>query len=183
MEPQQDSLGPHAGGLNREDRDAAEHAGRRGDVAGGRAVIGPPLVRHVLVQAPAVTLHVAGWHESVYHDVERGALDLAFTGGAAPPPLRSEPLFDDRYVCVMSAGHPLAANGALTLGDYLDCDHVVVDVLTGRQGTVDTRLRALGRARRASVTVPYHALAAAAIRETRLVATMLRRLAGHLTAD
>lgn len=128
-------------------------------------------------------LHFAGWHEGVYHDVERGALDLAFTGGAAPPPLRSEPLFDDRYVCVMSAGHPLAANGALTLGDYLDCDHVVVDVLTGRQGTVDTRLRALGRARRASVTVPYHALAAAAIRETRLVATMLRRLAGHLTAD
>ncbi|MGH3279797.1 MAG: LysR substrate-binding domain-containing protein [Trebonia sp.] len=73
------------------------------------SVIGPPLVRRVLVQSPAVTLHFGGWHEGVYQDVERGALDLAFTGGAAPPPLRSEPLFDDRYVCVMSAGHPLAA--------------------------------------------------------------------------
>ena len=161
----------------------ADHAFRLAGTDYVLSVIGPPLVRRVLVQAPAVTLHFGGWHTDVYYDVERGALDLAFTGGAAPPPLRSEPLFDDRYVCVMSAGHPLAAGGTLTLGDYLDCDHVVVDVLAGRQGTVDMRLEALGHARRASVTVSYHALAAAAIRDTRLVATLPRRLAGHLAAD
>jgi DNA-binding transcriptional LysR family regulator len=161
----------------------ADHAFRLAGTDYVLSVIGPPLVRHVLAQAPAVTLHFAGWHEGTGHDVERGALDLAFTGGAAAPPLRSEPLFDDRYVCVMSAGHPLAAKSTLTLEDYLDCDHVVVDILAGRQGAVDTRLDALGRARRASVTVPYHALAAAAIRETRLVATLPRRLASHLTAD
>jgi DNA-binding transcriptional LysR family regulator len=147
------------------------------------SVIGPPLVRRVLIQSPAATLHFGGWNERTYHDAETGALDLAFTGGAAPPPLRSEPLFDDRYVCVMSAGHPLAVAGPLTLADYLACDHVVVDVLAGRQGTVDTRLEALGRARRASVTVSYHAYAAAVIRDTRLVATLPRRFAGHLTAD
>jgi DNA-binding transcriptional LysR family regulator len=147
------------------------------------SVIGPPLVRRVLAQSPAAALHFAVWHEGTYRDIGRGALDLAFTGGAAPPPLRSEPLFDDRYVCVMSAGHPLAGVGTLTLGDYLDCDHVVVDVLAGRQGTVDTRLEALGRGRRASVTVSYHAFAAAAVRDTRLVATLPRRFAGHLTAD
>jgi DNA-binding transcriptional LysR family regulator len=161
----------------------ADHAFRLAGTDYVLSVIGPPLVRHVLAQAPAVTLHFAGWHEGTGHDVERGALDLAFTGGAAAPPLRSEPLFDDRYVCVMSAGHPLAAKSTLTLEDYLDCDHVVVDILAGRQGAVDTRLDALGRARRASVTVPYHALAAATIRETRLVATLPRRLASHLTAD
>jgi DNA-binding transcriptional LysR family regulator len=147
------------------------------------SVIGPPLVRRVLAQSPATALHFGVWHEGAYRDVGRGVLDLAFTGGAAPPPLRSEPLFDDRYVCVMSAGHPLAGAGTLTLGDYLDCGHVVVDVLAGRQGTVDTRLEALGRARRASVTVSYHAFAAAAVRDTRLVATLPRRFAGHLTAD
>ena len=161
----------------------ADHAFRLAGTDYVLSVLGPALVRSALAQAPAVTLHFAGWHEGVYHDAERGALDVAFTGGAAPPPLRSEPLFEDRYVCVMSAGHPLAANRTLTLSDYLDCDHVVVDVLAGRQGAVDTRLEALGRARRASVTVSYHALAAAAVRDTRLVATLPRRFAGHLTAD
>jgi DNA-binding transcriptional LysR family regulator len=147
------------------------------------SVIGPPLVRRVLAQSPGSTLHFGGWHESVYQDVERGGLDLAFAGGAAPPPLRSEPLFDDRYVCLMSAGHPLASADALTLREYLDCDHVVVNVLGGRQGAVDTRLEALGHARRANVTVPYHAFAAAAIRGTRLVATLPRRFAGDLAED
>ena len=162
----------------------ADHAFRLAGTDYVLSVIGPPLVRRVLVQSPAVTLHFGRWHEGVYQDVERGTLDLAFTGGAAPPPLRSEPLFDDRYVCVMSAGHPLAAATlTLTLGDYLACEHVVVDVLAGRQGTVDTRLEALGRPRRASVTVSYHAFAAAAVRDTRLVATLPRRFAGHLTAD
>jgi DNA-binding transcriptional LysR family regulator len=161
---------------------AADHAFRLAGTDYVLSVIGPPLVRRALVQSPAVALHFGGWHESVYHDVEKGVLDLAFTGGAAPPPLRSEPLFDDHYLCVMSAGHPLAA-GPLTLADYLDCDHIVVDVLAGRQGTVDTRLEALGRARRASVTVSYHAFAAAAIHDTQLVATLPRRFAGHLAAD
>jgi DNA-binding transcriptional LysR family regulator len=161
----------------------ADHAFRLAGTDYVLSVIGPPLVRRALVHSPAVTLHFGGWHERVYHDAERGGLDLAFTGGAAPPPLRSEPLFDDRYVCVMSAGHPLASAGTPTLADYLDCDHVVVDVLAGRQGTVDTRLEALGRARRASVTVSYHAFAAAAIRDTQLVATLPRRFAGYLAAD
>jgi DNA-binding transcriptional LysR family regulator len=160
----------------------ADHAFRLAGTDYVLSIVGPPLVRRVLVQSPLVTLHFDGWHEGVYQDVERGALDLAFTGGAAPPPLRSEPLFDDRYVCVMSAGHPLAS-ATLTLADYLACEHVVVDLLAGRQGTVDTRLEALGRARRASVTVSYHAFAAAAIRDTRLVATLPRRFAGRLTAD
>jgi DNA-binding transcriptional LysR family regulator len=161
----------------------ADHAFRLAGTDYVLSVIGPPLVRRVLTQSPAVTLHFGGWHAGVHHDVERGVLDLAFIGGAAPLPLRSEPLFDDRYVCVMSAGHPLAAAGPLTLGDYLACDHVVVDVLAGRQGTVDTRLEALGRPRRASVTVSYHAFAAAAIRGTPLIATLPRRFAGHLAAD
>jgi len=161
----------------------ADHAFRLAGTDYVLSVIGPPLVRRVFIQSPAATLHFGGWHERTYHDAERGVLDVAFTGGAAPPPLRSEPLFDDRYVCVMSSGHPLAASATLTLGDYLACDHVVVDVLAGRQGTVDTQLEALGRARRASVTVSYHAFAAAAVRDTRLVATLPRRFAGHLTAD
>jgi DNA-binding transcriptional LysR family regulator len=162
---------------------SAAHAFRLAATDYVLSVIGAPLARRVLSQSPASTLHFAVWNESVYSDVERGAVDIAFTGGAAPPPLRSEPLFDDRYVCVMSAGHALAAARSLTLEDYLACDHVVVDVLAGRQGTIDTRLDALGRPRRASITVRYHAFAASVIRDTHLIATLPLRFAGHLSAD
>jgi DNA-binding transcriptional LysR family regulator len=56
-------------------------------------------------------------------------------------------------------------------------------VAGGRQGALDTRLEALGCARRATAAVPYHGLAPAAVRGTRLVATLPRRLGADLTAD
>jgi len=147
------------------------------------SVKGPPLLRRALAESPGSALHFNGWHEGVLQDVERGALDIAFTGGATPRPLRSERLFTDSYACVMSAAHPLSNAGTLALQGYLECDHVVVNVAGGRQGALDTRLETLGRARRASATVPYHALAPAATHGTRLVATLPRRLANGLAAD
>jgi DNA-binding transcriptional LysR family regulator len=144
------------------------------------SVVGPGLVRHVRSNSPGSTLRFDAWRETVYDDLERGALDLVFAGGAVPSPFRSEHLFEDRYVCLLSTDHPLHAVDRLSLKDYLDCDHVVVDIAGGRQGAVDVRLEALGHQRRASVIVPYHAFAAGAIRETNLVATLPRRFVDGL---
>jgi DNA-binding transcriptional LysR family regulator len=140
-------------------------------------------VRHVRNQSPGSTLRFDGWHETVYQDLERGALDLVFTGGTVPSPFRSEHLFEDHYVCLLSADHPLHAVDKLSLRDYLGCDHVVVDIAGGRQGAVDVRLEALGHQRRASVIVPYHVFAAGAIHETHLVATLPRRFVNGLAEN
>jgi DNA-binding transcriptional LysR family regulator len=145
------------------------------------SVIAPVLLRRLLAQSPASTLRFDGWSQSVYHDAERGAIDLLFTGGVAPPPLRSEPLFEDSYSCLLSADHPLAQTDLPTLDAYLDCDHVIIDIAEGRQGAVDSRLGALGRPRRANVTVPYHVLAAAVVEGTNLIATLPHRLLNALT--
>jgi DNA-binding transcriptional LysR family regulator len=145
------------------------------------SVIAPPLLRQALAQSPSSMVRFDGWSDSVYLDAERGALDIVFTGGAAPPPLRSEPLFEDSYSCLLSAEHPLARAGAPTLDAYLDCDHVIINIAEARQGAVDIRLGALGRPRRANVTVPYHALAAAVVQDTNLIATLPNRLLDALT--
>jgi DNA-binding transcriptional LysR family regulator len=145
------------------------------------SVIAPPMLRRVLARSPGSTLRFEGWSETVYFDAERGALDLVFTGGAAPPPLRSEPLFEETYSCLLSADHPLAQTDQPTLDAYLDCDHVIVNIFEARQGAIDIRLGALGRARRANVTVPYHALAAAVVEGTNLIATLPNRLLDGLT--
>jgi DNA-binding transcriptional LysR family regulator len=145
------------------------------------SVIAPPLLRQALAQSPGSTFRFDGWSDTVYLDAERGALDIVFTGGAAPPPLRSEPLFEDSYSCLLFAEHPLARAAEPTLDAYLDCDHVIINIAEARQGAVDIRLGALGRSRRANVTVPYHALAAAVVQETNLVATLPNRLLDALT--
>jgi DNA-binding transcriptional LysR family regulator len=99
-------------------------------------------------------------------------VDLLVHGGKAPAPLRSQELFQEGYSCLLSSHHPLAQRTVLSLDDYVHSSHVVVDVTDGRQGHVDRRLESLGRPRRASVTVPYHAAAAAAVPGTSLVATL-----------
>ena len=51
------------------------------------SVIAPPLVRQALAQSPGSTFRFDGWSDTVYLDAERGALDIVFTFGTAPPPL------------------------------------------------------------------------------------------------
>ena len=98
------------------------------------SVIAPPLLRQALAQSPGSTFRFDGWSDTVYLDAERGALDIVFTFGAAPPPLRSEPLFEDSFSCLLSSEHPLAKAAKPTLDAYLDCDHVIINIAEGRQG-------------------------------------------------
>ncbi|MFE3876310.1 LysR family transcriptional regulator [Kitasatospora sp. NPDC059146] len=136
------------------------------------AVLSGALLGRLLEQSPGSTVLFSRWHHAVFADAEHGLVDLLIHGGTTPPPLRSRVLFEEGYSCLISSHHPLAQRPALSLADYLDCLHTVVDVTDGRQGHVDRRLEALGRPRRASVTVPYHAAAAAAVPGTSLVATL-----------
>jgi len=143
-------------------------------------VLGPELLRRIFQAAPRSTIRIEPWHHTVPDELQRGALDLAITGGATPPQLRSGPLFEDRYVCMLSREHPLASRARLSLDDYLACAHVVVGILDGRQGMLEQRLEALGSPRRGSVVVPYHAAAAAAVPGTDLIATLPALLAREL---
>jgi DNA-binding transcriptional LysR family regulator len=141
------------------------------------SVLSGALMQRVFSQSPGSTVLFSRWHHAVFSDAEHGLVDLLIHGGPAPPPLRSRVLFEEAYACLVSSHHPLALRSCVSLEDYLQCAHVVVDVTDGRQGHVDARLESLGRPRRASVIVPYHAAAAAAVPGTSLVATLPRRLA------
>jgi DNA-binding transcriptional LysR family regulator len=97
--------------------------------------------------------------------------------------LRQELLFDDVCVCVMSADHPLAKRKRLALDEYLRCSHLVIDIIDGEQPLIADRLRELGVARRAAVTLPQNAGAPAALPGTRLVATLNKRLVDRWADD
>jgi DNA-binding transcriptional LysR family regulator len=141
------------------------------------SVLSGALLQQVVDQSPGSTLRFERWHHAVFSDAEHGLIDLLIHGGTAPPPLRSSVLFEEGYACLVASEHRLAQRPALSLDDYLQCAHVVIDVTDGRQGHVDRKLESLGRPRRATVTVPYHAAAAAAVPGTSLVATLPSGLA------
>lgn len=136
----------------------------------------PLLFGRVVRESPGSRVTFTAWHDDVADDLERGGADLAFLGVAAAEGLRSEELFEERFVCVMAADHPLAGHEALDLATYLDQPHLVVDVRGGDQSVIEGQLGALGIRRQAALRLPYHTAATAALPGTTLVATLPERM-------
>ncbi len=143
----------------------------------------PSLFRAVLQASPQSQITFTAWHDRVFEDLERGTVDLAFYGLAAPPGLRAEQLFEERFVCLVAASHPLADAGRLDLAAYLEASHVVIDVGGGEQTVIDRHLSTMGRRRPVRLRLPYHAAAPAALPGTALVATLPKRLAETFAGD
>lgn len=143
-------------------------------------VLGPGLVHRLSHEAPGVRVTFRQWHDGVFEDVSHGLVDLAFAAVAVDPALRSELLFEERFVCLMAANNPLAERETLGLEDFLAAAHVVVNVLQGEQSAIDRRLTELGQHRTATLSVPYHTAAVLAIPDTPLVATLPERFVSTL---
>lgn len=140
-------------------------------------VLAPHVFQRLFRESPRSVLHFHTWHDAVYEDLDRGVVDLVFQARSRPSTaLHTEHLFDDRFMCVLSADHPLAELAEISLQDYLDATHVIVETAGERQTAIERRLDALGARRRAGLTVPYHSLAALSIPGTRLIATLPERL-------
>lgn len=138
--------------------------------------IGVPLFARLRRESPRSRLHMRTWHDAVFDELEQGGLDLALYGYQPPPGLSTERLFEERFVCVVDPGHPLARRPVLELDDYLRGTHVVVDIRDGRQGAVDADLRAHDVTRTAGLIVPHHRSALLAVAGSDLIATLPRRL-------
>src|SRR3989440_2339156 len=141
------------------------------------------VAREVNKLSPHSTFRIESPRDEVFDDVLHGRLDLSFYVAAPPAAFRQELLFDDICVCVMSVDHPLAKRKRLTLDEYVHCSHLVIDIIDGEQPLIADRLRALGVARLAALTLPLNAGALSALPETTLVATLNKRLVDRYASD
>ena len=109
--------------------------------------------------------------------LERGGLDMALiTPEMAPDHLRARRLFDERYVCVLRAGHP-AARAPLDLDTFCRLDHAIMSHDgTQFQGATDRALDLVGRHRRVVVTVPSFGFLIDLLRSSDLCALLPGRL-------
>src|SRR6266446_5099965 len=134
------------------------------------------VAREVNTLSPNSVLQIESPRDAVFDDVLHGRLDLTFYVAAPPAAFSRELLFEDICVCVMSAEHPLAKRKRLTLDQYVRGSHLVIDIIDGEQPLIAHRLRELGVARRAALTVPLNLGAPSALPGTNLVATLNKRL-------
>jgi DNA-binding transcriptional LysR family regulator len=141
-------------------------------------VVLPPLLERVAHEAPKVRLAVRHWgHHQVSEALARGKLDLLLGFFASVPDnYFVEPLFEERFVCIVRTAHPKVRT-RLTLKRYLSLGHVVVSVASASPTPIDLALERLGHQRRVSLTVANSSTVPFVVARTDFIAAVSARTA------
>lgn len=148
------------------------------------ATLMPKLLAALEAEAPGVDVVTRRESAASMDQLEDGEVDLVLTPTSyvSKPGLRTQSLFEEGFVCVLRAGHPLAAEGALDLDAYCRVRHALSAPL-GRPGSVvDDALARLGRERRVAFQAPSFLAAGHVVAGTDLVATLPEGVAAYFGA-
>jgi len=144
-------------------------------------VVLPSLLANLRRAAKHVKLEVSASGGESYEDVTAGRVNMLLCAEEAPPSLESEMLFTLDFVCLVGAALRVRAR-RLALKQYLEFQHILVELREGQQALVDRALSQRGAKRRVALTLPFFVPAIFAVAQTDLILTVPRRLA-KLTAD
>ncbi|WP_421857687.1 LysR family transcriptional regulator [Oricola sp.] len=115
-----------------------------------------------------------------FQDLEAGRVDLVVSvNWHAPEGLKQSRLFDDRFVCLMGAGHALA-ECAFTIQEFAEHEHVMVAPLGMREGRIDEVLAAHDLRRVIRLSVPVFLQVNPTLLGDRYLATLPARVAEEL---
>lgn len=148
----------------------------------GELVLLPRLAARVAKDAPGIDLRVVPAADDFAAPLASGEFDLAIT------PLRPDDertgvyarrLFEERFVCVVREGHPLAGK-KLTPARFAAASHALISPRGKEGGFVDDALARLGLKRRVAVAVPHFLIAPHVVASTDLILTLAGRVADVL---
>jgi DNA-binding transcriptional LysR family regulator len=140
------------------------------------AILLPRLVPVVEAEAPGLNLRMRpNLHVHSPATIETGESDLALgVFGAARPGMALETVLEERYVCVMRKGHPLA-RGRLTPKKLAGASHLLVTPSGDATGIVDRALAEHGLTRRVALTVNQFLIAPQIVAGSDLIAVLAER--------
>src|SRR6202044_557668 len=95
-------------------------------------IVLPPLMHQIRGVAPNFRIEASAWNNRRYEEVAAGKLDAALSAEAAPPFLETEVLFNFDFVCLVGSAQRVRSR-RLTLKQYLQLPHVLVDTWEGQQ--------------------------------------------------
>jgi DNA-binding transcriptional LysR family regulator len=148
------------------------------------AVALPAVLAQLRTQWPrAFVSTIATTYETAPEQVLREELDCAIVSTlTVNDRIATRPLFEEDYVVVMAADHPLAAQPALDIDGYLGFMHLLVSYTGVRSGWVDQTLQALGHKREIGAVVHLYAGVPHLLRSHPYLCTVPRRLALMIAA-
>ncbi|ATM23643.1 LysR family transcriptional regulator [Raoultella ornithinolytica] len=138
-----------------------------------------PFIAALKTRAPCIRVRVIpDSPQMLFAQTERGDVDIALlTPHSTPPDLHSRTLYQEEYVCLMRADHPLAA-APLTLDLFCSLEHVLVSWQGDSfRGVTDEALAALGRSRRVGLSVSSFLVLPEILAISDMIAVVPRRLA------
>jgi DNA-binding transcriptional LysR family regulator len=148
----------------------------------GELILLPKLAGRLAREAPGIELRVSGAGEEARETLGSGATDLVIAPvrpNDAGPGVFAKKLFDERFVCVVRKGHPLAA-GKLTVARFAAASHALISPRAKEGSFVDDALARLGLQRRVSVAVPHFLVAPHIVASSDLILTLAARVADML---
>lgn len=148
------------------------------------ALVGPwldPLLASIHEEAPGVRLAFVSEGDESPDDLREGRVDLDVGElGRGAPELRTQLLFQDRFVAVVRREHPLL-RGKRSPERLVRFPHLGISRKGRFDGPIDERLAALGVSRRVVATVPSGSAAALAVSTSDLVTGLPGRVAQALS--
>lgn len=139
-----------------------------------------PTLARLRELAPGVDVEVAGPLPDLPRALAMGELDLGLTVGPASASLESEPLLDDRFVCLVG---PKLGLRRLDLRTYASLAHALVAPVGRPGGMVDDALATHGLARRVAVVLPDFLTAMRLAEDSELILTLPERLVDAVGSD
>ncbi|WP_051234253.1 LysR family transcriptional regulator [Halomonas halocynthiae] len=108
-------------------------------------------------QAPHLRLDVQGYSGSIEHNLDDGGPELALCvpGSRVPAGVHGREVGDDRFVCMMRKGHPLAEDEELSLEAFVNARHQLISMGGDDRGAVDLALASQGLKRHVSLRQPH----------------------------
>ena len=142
----------------------------------------PKLVEALRTQAPFATLRINNFthRDDAVSTLDNGEADLTIGVSATLSPggrIISQPLFEDRFVCIVRRDHPIAGK-PLDVKTFLSLPHLLVSPEGEQYGRVDAALTAQGLKRRLAITLPQMYAAPNIVARSDMIATLLEGVVG-----
>ena len=148
-------------------------------------VLLPALLNALEKKAPGISLSVRSFssRDSAVDLLDAGLIDAA----VGVPPTQAEsriltrPILHDDFVTIVRRDHPDARRG-MSLKTFLSLPHVLASPEGDRHGLVDEALAQLGKRRKLALSLPQMFAVPAVVAQTRMTATVMKRVALHSPA-
>ena len=144
------------------------------------AIVLPPLFQRLRRMAPNVNIEsMLARRRETTKELAAGRLDFAVDAPLnTDPQVRHVKLMEDRYVCALRRGHPLAKD-KITLDEYMGLTHIHISSRRSGLGHVDLALGKMGIQRKIALRSQHYLMAQTVLQNTDLTITAPARFVAH----